>query len=86
MTKSKKISKKEFKKIQQRFECFFEDEDNRFELFNTVMNVASEALPGVDVTNPSVLLNAAANAPVEEEEIPLGVLILIIFFLIFGIL
>jgi hypothetical protein len=82
MSKSKKISKKEFKKIQQNFECFFKDEENKIELFNTLVNHASKTMPSVDVTNPSTLLDVAANPNTPESVFSVSVLLLIFILLI----
>ncbi|MED4761228.1 hypothetical protein ABET11_26990 [Priestia megaterium] len=81
---TKKISKKQFKKIQQSFACFFEDEDNQLELFNTLVKHAAETMPGVDVTNPSALLDVAAETPAEDSGFALIILLFIFLIILSG--
>ncbi|WP_409177480.1 hypothetical protein [Brevibacillus fortis] len=75
------MSKTDFEKTKKRFQKFFEDEDNQREVFNTVLNVASETLPDVNVTNPGALLNVANDPQVEPGTRGDALLILFLFLL-----
>ncbi|MFF2445249.1 hypothetical protein, partial [Priestia megaterium] len=60
----------------------FEDEDNKIELFNTLVNHASKTMPGVDVTNPSTLLDVAANPNTSTGGVDAFAIIIILFILL----
>jgi hypothetical protein len=79
---SKKDSK-DFEKIQKRFKNFFKDEDHQRDVFNALVDVASETLPDVNVTNPSALLNVASNSREDEFNRRWAIVFLIIFILFF---
>lgn len=84
MTKCKKNSERELKKIQQNFECFFEDKDNQFKLLNTLVNRVSKQMPCVDVTNPSALLDVAANPNTPTDDAIILILLIFLILLLAG--
>jgi len=77
-------ARKQFREAQERFLRFIANENNQLEVFNNLREVASDTLPGVNVTNPNALLNVANNPQQNDEfERRWAIVFLIIFILFF---
>ncbi|MFJ8246610.1 hypothetical protein [Peribacillus asahii] len=76
-------ARKEFRKAQERFLRFIANENNQVEVFNALREVASDTLPGVNVTNPNALLNVANNPQQSPSNRQWAIVFLIIFILFF---
>ncbi|MFJ8268366.1 hypothetical protein [Peribacillus asahii] len=76
-------ARKEFREVQERFLRFIANENNQLATFNTLREVASATLPGVNVTNPNALLNVANNPQQSPSNRQWAIVFLIIFILFF---
>ncbi|MFJ8256326.1 hypothetical protein ACIQ4Z_03460 [Peribacillus asahii] len=74
-------ARKEFRETQERFRRFIANENNQLATFNTLREVASDTLPGVNVTNPNALLNVANNPQQSPSNRQWAIVFLIIFIL-----
>ncbi|USK87478.1 hypothetical protein [Peribacillus asahii] len=76
-------ARKEFRKAKESFERFIENENNQLAVFNALREVASDTLPGVNVTNPNALLNVANNPQQSPSNRQWSIVFLILFVLFF---
>ncbi|MFJ8268492.1 hypothetical protein [Peribacillus asahii] len=76
-------ARKKFREAQERFLRFIANENNQVATFNALREVASDTLPGVNVTNPNALLNVANNPQRSPSDREFSIVFLIIFILFF---